>query len=128
MADTYTIYVLGPNGEMIETTGGTGNPTTPNGPVLWDDIIGKPATYPSSAHTTEIGEVNGLTQQLNALATTPMTLVNAPAGYSHTVNEISSVYTRGTTRTDIVVRFRGFTDPKATADLWVVGDEWLRPE
>lgn len=49
-------------------------------------------------------------------------------GYSHTVNEIAGGYTRGTARADIVVRFRGFTDPKVTADSWLVGDEWLRPE
>ena len=88
--------------------------------------VPKVPTAAPGTSTTQAASTAFVTQAVTTA--TSMTLAQVPAGYSHTVNEAASTYTRGTSRTDIVVRFRGFTDPKVTSNLWFPGDEWLRPE
>lgn len=41
------------------------------GSVSWTDLIGKPSTFPPSAHTQDQGTINGLTDALAAKLTTP---------------------------------------------------------
>lgn len=47
---------------------GTGGAT---GSVSWTDLIGKPSTFPPSAHTQDQSTINGLTDALAAKLTTP---------------------------------------------------------
>lgn len=47
-----------------------GGSVTP-GPVSWTDLIGKPSTFPPSAHTQDQSTINGLTDALAAKLTTP---------------------------------------------------------
>jgi len=42
-----------------------GGPPGPAGATSWDDLTGKPATFPAEAHSHGIGEVSGLQTALD---------------------------------------------------------------
>lgn len=56
--------------KFIQGFSGPGGSVTP-GPVSWTDLIGKPSTFPPSAHTQDQSTINGLTDALAAKLTTP---------------------------------------------------------
>lgn len=56
--------------KFIQGFSGPGGSVTP-GPVSWTDWIGKPSTFPPSAHTQDQSTINGLTDALAAKLTTP---------------------------------------------------------
>lgn len=62
ISGTWTVVFVQGSGRG---TGGT------VGSVSWTDLIGKPSTFPPSAHTQDQGTINGLTDALAAKLTTP---------------------------------------------------------
>lgn len=56
--------------KFIQGFSGPGGSVTP-GPVSRTDLIGKPSTFPPSAHTQDQSTINGLTDALAAKLTTP---------------------------------------------------------
>jgi roadblock/LC7 domain-containing protein len=76
--DAYTYYAI-----TDGVTPGTGNGGTgPSGPVAWDDVTGKPATFPPSAHTHTIAQVVDLQTSLDA---------KAPTTHGHTTAQVGGL-------------------------------------
>ena len=62
ISETWTVVFV--QGSGSGTEGATGS-------VSWTDLIGKPSTFPPSAHTQDQSTINGLTDALAAKLTTP---------------------------------------------------------
>ena len=117
--------------EVVGTGGGTADS------VAWDDVTGKPATFPATTHTHTASQVSDATtlgrslmtaasaaaarSAIGAAATGPISYDALPAGSVLTVMESAGTYTRPTARADLCVIFTGASDPGSVA---VDGDKW----
>ena len=93
LPDTYTPPVTSVNGKTGDVVIDTGGGTT--GSVAWDNVTGKPETYPPDTHTHAQSEITGLTDALSGKADTSHThaqgdvtgltdALNGKANASHT--------------------------------------------
>lgn len=96
-----------------------GPATTPETVTLWLDAgLGVRQLIAASDLPAQ---VQAIAAAINSLV---LTIANAPAGSVFVVDEIAGTYVRPTSRTDVVIRFRGVSNPGAFAVDNV--DEWAR--